>query len=178
MRKKKLYGTRRVALATCSTRRYASDKLGTPCCSRYKGKHYDSDPSTRRGSYVARLIFWSTPNTSPCTGIGETRERERGGDRHGLPTADHTSPPSQFRAEGPTAPTISTHAHFWNTLTDRQRGRTSHRPGHEHITLDPPTLLTVDTCRFQTRASICTSGPCPNIRLDLPCRGSCARFAR
>ena len=38
--------------------------------------------------------------------------------------------------------------------------------------------LIVDTCRFRACAPTRTSEPCPNLGLDLWCRGTCVRFAR
>ena len=63
--------------------------------------------------------------------------------------------------------------------THRPKDRTPHRPGTTFTsTLDPPTSLIVDTCRFRACSPKRTSKPCPNLGLDLWCRGRCVRFAR
>ena len=52
--------------------------------------------------------------------------------------------------------------------------RTPHQSSTTYIlALDPSTPLIVDTCRFRACAPTRTSEPCPNLGLDLWCRGTC-----
>ena len=63
--------------------------------------------------------------------------------------------------------------------THGSEDRTPHRPDTTYTsTLGPPTPLIVDTCRFRACAPTRTSEPCPNLGLDVWCRGTCVRFAR
>ena len=57
--------------------------------------------------------------------------------------------------------------------THGSKDRTPHQSGTTYTL-----ALIVDTCRFRACAPTRTSKPCPNLGLDLWCRGTCVRFAR
>ena len=81
------------------------------------------------------------------------------------------SPPSGHNDNMDTCPVLK--------RTHESEDRTPHQSGTRYAsTLDPPTPLIVDTCRFRACAPTRTSEPCPNLGLDLWCRGTCVRFAR
>ena len=127
---------------------------------------------------MARSILLSTPDTPPRTGTEQTREREKA---TGTDPRPRTTPHHPHSSTQNDPQRQRQHRH---TFTSEIHSLLTTRPHitwagcHEHITLDPPTFLTVDTCSFQTRASTCTSDPCPDLGLYLWFRGACARFAR
>ena len=121
------------------------------------GRPYRSDPSKYNNNNNN-----GNNNNNVCT---------KRGDQHG-PRTRTTRPHGQGTTTNMDTCPVLKHTHGSEDRTPHQSGTTY------TSTLDPPTLLIVDTCRFRACAPTRTSEPCHNLGLDLWCRGTCVRFTR